>query len=96
MRDLLEAVANLSLGKVPPDNLWIGGWLSSDLARIWQREKFLNLGYPACTTQQMEMKDLLEAMTSLLMGRTPLITVGQEAWCPQSWSEYCSSVLRCT
>jgi hypothetical protein len=36
----------------------------------------------------MEMKDLLEAVTSLLLGKEPLIRVGQEAWCPQSWSEY--------
>jgi hypothetical protein len=36
----------------------------------------------------MEMKDLFEAMTSLLLGKATLITVGQEIWYLQSWCEY--------
>jgi hypothetical protein len=89
MRDLLEAVASLPLGTHPPPrNLWIGGWLVSDLVRIWQRKIFPNLGHPTSTTHQMEMKDLFEAMTSLLLGKATLMRAGQEVSCPQSWSEY--------
>jgi hypothetical protein len=32
----------------------------------------------------MEMEDLLEAVTSLLLGKALLIRVGQEAWCPRA------------